>query len=61
MGYADNHLENIEKADPELKEFKAEHKQFQELFLAGDKVIQAYLLWVQTDYKPAPKPAPKKV
>ena len=61
MGYADEHLENIEKADPELTELKAEHKQFQDLFLAGDKVIQAYLSWVQTDYKPAPKPAPKKV
>ena len=61
MGYADTHLENIEKADPELKQFKAEHKQFQDLFLAGNQVIEAYLLWIRTDYKPAPKPAPKKV
>ena len=61
MGYADKHLDNLEKADPELKQFKAEHKQFQDLFLAGNQVIEAYLYWVRTDYKPAKKPAPKKV
>jgi hypothetical protein len=61
MAYADKHLENIEKADPELKQFKAQHKQFQDLFLAGNKVIEAYLAWVRTDYKPVKKPEPKKV
>jgi len=49
MGYADTHLGNIEKADPELEQFQAEHKQFQDLFLAGNDVIEAYLVWVRTD------------
>jgi hypothetical protein len=61
MSYCDRHLANIEKADPELQQLKAEHKQFQDLFLAGNRVIEAYLGWVQTDYKSKPKrPAPKK-
>jgi hypothetical protein len=63
MAYTDKHLENIEKADPDLRQFKAEHKQFQDLFLAGNGVIEAYLAWVRTDYKNAKKPKnmPKKV
>ena len=51
MGYCDKHLGNIEKADPELKQFKTEHKQFQDLFLAGNDVIESYLAWVRSDYK----------
>lgn len=58
MAYSDKHLENIEKADPKLLQFKAEHKQFQDLFLSGNQVIEAYLYWVRTDYK-KPKPIPK--
>lgn len=61
MGYADKHLQNIERADPKLLALRAEHKQFQDLFLAGNEVIEAYLAWVRTDYKPLPKPIPKKV
>ena len=61
MGYADGYLENLEKADPELKQFKAEHKQFQDLFLAGNQVIEAYLAWVRTDYKAKDQPLPRKV
>lgn len=60
MAYCDKHLENIEKADPELKQFKAEHKQFQDLFLAGNQVIESYLLWVKTDYKDSPPKKPAK-
>ncbi|MFA5504363.1 MAG: hypothetical protein WC314_10000 [Vulcanimicrobiota bacterium] len=60
MGYADSHLENIEKADPKLQQLQAEHKQFQDLFLAGNQVIEAYLVWVRSDYKPTPPPPPKK-
>lgn len=60
MGYADKHLDNIEKADPELKQLKAEHKQFQDLFLAGNQVIECYLIWIRTDYKPVEKPPAKK-
>lgn len=59
MNYADEYLANIEKADPELKQFKAEHKQFQDLFLSGNGVIEAYLVWVREDYQPKPKPKPK--
>lgn len=57
MTYSDKHLANIEKADPELKQFAAEHKQFQELFMAGNGVIEAYLAWVNTDYKKPKKKA----
>ena len=60
MAYCDKHLENIEKADPELKQFKEEHKQFQDLFLAGNQVIESYLLWVKTDYQNSPKSPPGK-
>lgn len=60
MGYCDKHLDNIEKADPELQQFKAEHKQFQDLFMSGSSVIDSYLAWVRTDYKPAPKTIPKR-
>ena len=51
MTYADTHLKNIEKTDPELKMFQEEHKQFHELFVAGADVIDAYLAWVRTDYE----------
>ena len=61
MSYADGYLENLEKADPKLKQFKTEHKQFQDLFLAGDQLIEAYLAWVRTDYKAKDQPLPKKV
>lgn len=65
MAYCDKHLENIEKADPDLRQFKAEHKQFQDLFLAGNEVIESYLAWIRTDYKEPPKKKkpnqPKKV
>lgn len=60
MNYADGHLANIEKADPELREFKSEHKQFQDLFLSGNGVIEAYLSWVREDYRPKSKSAPVK-
>ena len=61
MAYTDKHLANIEKADPDLQQFKAEHKQFQDLFLAGNGVIEAYLAWVRTDYKaPKKQTQPKK-
>jgi chromosome segregation ATPase len=54
MRYADKHLANLEKADPKLLQFKAEHKQFQELFLAGNEVIESYLAWIRTDYPRRP-------
>lgn len=60
MNYADGHLANIEKADPELRQFKSEHKQFQDLFLSGNGVIEAYLSWVREDYRPKPKSPPAK-
>lgn len=60
MNYADQHLSNIEKADPELQQFQAEHKQFQDLFLSGNGVIEAYLSWVREDYKPKSKNQPTK-
>lgn len=61
MAYCDKHLANLEKADPELRQFKAEHKQFQDLFLAGHLVVEAYLKWVRTDYQaPKRKSRPKK-
>jgi uncharacterized coiled-coil DUF342 family protein len=61
MSYADGYLEKLEKADPELKQFKVEHKQFQDLFLAGNQLIEAYLAWVRTDHKAKDQPLPRKV
>lgn len=62
MTYADEHLQSIEKADPKLRERQAEHQQFQELFVAGNDVIESYLSWIRSDKDPRPIsiPMPKK-